>query len=115
MIRRSMFICLLCYAQISTIEAADRFFAYNQTTAADFTGVYLAPEGTTRWGPNEALNDKDKRWDSGERLIIRNASRSRFDLKLVDQTGRTCLKKGVDLTQDTTFDIRDDDLAACRR
>jgi hypothetical protein len=94
--------------------AADRFFAFNETTSTVFKGVYLAPAGTTNWGPNEALNDKDKIWDAGERLKINNASRGLFDLKLVDRAGRTCIKHGIDLRKDLTFDIRDQDLAACK-
>jgi hypothetical protein len=93
--------------------AADRFFGFNETTATVFTGVYLAPEGTNAWGPNEALNDKDKVWDAGERLPITGVVRGRFDLKIVDRGGRVCIKRGVDLTRDLTFDVRDGDLVDC--
>ncbi|MDR3529523.1 MAG: hypothetical protein P4L90_03040 [Rhodopila sp.] len=110
-----MLMLVLCGLPVPGAVAADRFFAYNETTATDFTGVFLAPEGTGQWGPNEALNDKDKRWDAGERLAIKSVSRGRFDLKVVDQAGHACVKHGLDLTKDTTFDIRDDDLATCRR
>ncbi len=95
--------------------AADRFFGFNETTSAVFTGVYLAPEGTVAWGPNEALNDKDKVWDTGERLPIKGVSRGRFDLKIVDRSGRVCIKHGLDLTRDLTFDVRDGDLANCKK
>jgi hypothetical protein len=93
--------------------AADRFFGYNETTATVFMGVYLAPEGTGSWGPNEALNDKDKVWDTGERLPIKGVGRGRFDLKVVDRAGRSCIKHGIDLTHDLTFDVRDGDLVDC--
>jgi hypothetical protein len=112
---RYVLLLMLCGLPMSGAAAADRFFGYNQTTATDFTGVFLAPAGTGKWGANEALNDKDKRWDAGERLAIKNASRGRFDLKVVDQAGHACVKHGLDLTKDTTFDIRDEDLAACGR
>jgi hypothetical protein len=95
--------------------AADRFFGYNETTATVFTGVYLAPEGTDAWGPNEALNDKDKVWDTGERLPIKSVAHGRFDLKIVDRAGLVCIKRGLDLTRDLTFDIRDSDLAGCAK
>ncbi len=95
--------------------AADRFFGYNHTTATDFTGVFLAPEGTVEWGRNQALNDKDHSWEAGERLPITGVARGRFDLKIVDRKGRVCVRHGVDLTKDTTFDIRDEDLATCER
>jgi hypothetical protein len=93
--------------------AADRFYGFNETTSTVFTGVFLAPAGTSAWGPNEALNDKDKIWDAGERLSIRGVSRGKFDLKVVDRSGRVCVKHGLDLTKDLTFDIRDHDLLDC--
>ncbi|MEA2740280.1 MAG: hypothetical protein QOH05_3587 [Acetobacteraceae bacterium] len=97
----------------SSVLAADRFLGFNETTATAFTGVYLAPAGTTAWGANQALNDKDKVWDFGERLTIKNLSRGTFELKVVDRSGRICIKHGIDLTKDTTFDIRDEDLRDC--
>jgi hypothetical protein len=100
---------------IPASAAADRFFGYNATTVTVFSGVFLAPEGSENWGPNEALNDKDKRWDAGERLAIKNASRARFDLKLVDQKAHVCIKHGIDLTHDATFEVRDEDLEGCQR
>lgn len=105
---------VLCSLPRLAGAAADRFFGFNNTTATNFTGVFLAPEGTAEWSPNEALNDKDKRWDAGERLVITAISRGRYDLKVVDGAGRTCIKHGVDLTKDTTFDVRDEDLAVCK-
>ncbi|MBV9250451.1 MAG: hypothetical protein JO227_14545 [Acetobacteraceae bacterium] len=93
--------------------AADRLVGYNLTSATDFTGVFLAPTGTTNWGANQALNDADKRWDVGERLVMRGISPGQFDLKVVDRKGRSCIKHGIDLTKDTSFDLRDEDLKAC--
>ena len=95
-------------------SAADRFFLYNLTTSTTFTGVYLAPAGSDRWGGNQALNDKDKEVDPSERLAIKDIARGRFDTKLVDPNGRTCIRRGIDLSRDTTFDIRDADLTDCR-
>jgi hypothetical protein len=93
--------------------AADRFFLYNLTASTTFTGVYLAPAGSGHWGDNQALNDKDKEVDSSERLQIKDIERGRFDVKVVDKAGRTCIKRDIDLGKDTTFDIRDSDLKDC--
>jgi hypothetical protein len=93
--------------------AADRFFVYNMTTNTTFTGVYLAPPGSDKWGGNQALNDKDKSLDPSERLALKRIARGTFDVKLVDRKGRVCIRHGVDLSHDTTFDIRDDDLKDC--
>jgi len=93
--------------------AADRFFVYNLTTSTEFTGVFLAPVGTETWGANQALNDKDKSLETSERLPLIGISRGKFDVKLQDRKGHVCVKRGVDLTRDTSFDIRDADLAGC--
>ncbi len=95
-------------------EAADRFYVYNNTTATELKGIYLAPAGTQKWGPNQTLNDKDHSLEVSERLPITGISRGRFDVKLEGENGRTCIKRGVDLSGDTTFDIRDSDLTDCR-
>jgi hypothetical protein len=94
--------------------AEQKFFAYNSTTRTDFTGVYLAPAGTQDWGPNQAQNDKDKSLDAGERLTLTGLSSGRFSVKLVDRAGRTCVLQSVDLTKDSSFQIRDGQLSDCR-
>jgi hypothetical protein len=93
--------------------ANPKLVLYNLTARTDFTGVYLAPPGTERWGPNEALNDPDKSLDSGERLVLKGRAPGRFDLKLVDRQGRTCVVRNIDLVGDNAFDIRDEALTDC--
>ncbi len=93
--------------------AGKKFFAYNMTTRTDFTGVYLAPAGTTNWGPNQALNDPDKSLDPTERLTLTNLEASHYDLKLVARDGHTCIIKDVDLTQKTSFEIKQAQLTDC--
>jgi hypothetical protein len=94
--------------------AADRFFLFNLTNATSFTGVYLAPVGTSDWGPNQALNDKDRAVDSGERLALKGIGRGRFDVRLESAKGLVCLKRNVDLVSDTSFDFREAELAGCK-
>jgi|HubBroStandDraft_6_1064221.scaffolds.fasta_scaffold612994_1 hypothetical protein len=57
--------------------AGQTFFAYNNTTRTDFTGIYLVPAGTQDGGPNQALNDKDESLDAGERLTLTGPSELR--------------------------------------
>ncbi len=70
---------------IQPVSAQGRkFFAYNNTTRTDFTGVYMAPAGSENWGQNQALNDNDsagfRRAPDAHRAIARHllgkASRS---------------------------------------
>ncbi|HXA26565.1 MAG TPA: hypothetical protein VNW90_30115 [Acetobacteraceae bacterium] len=91
-----------------------RFFAYNNTTRTDFTGVCMAPAGTENWGPNQALNDRDKSLDAGERLTLTGVAPGHFSVKLVERSGRTCILQGVDLTKEKSFDIRDQQISNCR-
>lgn len=107
--------CMMVAAGLATASpaAADRFFGYNNTTSTDFTAAFLAPAGSTEWGPDQTANDKDHAWDAGERLPFTGITRGRFDVKVVDRRGHVCVKRGVDLNSDTTFDIRDEDLAVC--
>jgi hypothetical protein len=93
--------------------AAERFFAYNETTNVTFTGVYLAPAGTAQWGPNQALNDKDKTLEPSERLALTSVGHGRYDVRVVDEKGRACVDRGVDLSGETSFEIKDEDLKEC--
>ena len=100
----------------SAAHAADaprpeRFFVYNLTSASDLNGIYLAPAGTTDWGANQALNDKDGQVEPTERLAIKGIGHGLFDVRAVTTKGHECVKKSVDLTRDTTFDIKDADMA----
>ena len=104
----------LCASAGWGAAAAERFFVYNLTTSTEFTGVFLAPAGTENWGANQALNDKDKSLETSERLPLSGISRGVFDIKLQDRKGHICVKHDVDLTRDTSFDIRDSDLVDCR-
>ncbi len=89
----------------------ERFFVYNLTSASDLNGIYLAPAGTTDWGANQALNDKDGQVEPTERLAIKGIAHGLFDVRAVTTKGHECVKKSVDLTLETTFDIRDADMA----
>ena len=94
-------------------RAADKFFVYNETTAATFTELYLAPAGTTRWGANQTLNDKDKTLEPSERLPLKGVKHETYDVKIHDQAGKTCVKTGVDLAHESSFVVRDEDLQHC--
>jgi len=105
---------LVCSAGAASVSVAAAPFAiYNETTDTVFVGVYLAPENTGNWGANQALNDKDHVLDTSERLLLNGIEPRRYDVKLVDRTGRSCMLKGVDLTRDRSFEISDQDLKDC--
>jgi hypothetical protein len=96
------------------LAAAEKFFAYDMTTRTDFKSVFLAPAGTQNWGPDQAANDKDHSLDTNERLTLTGITHGLYDVKLVDKKGRTCIVRGVDLTRERSFEIREKDLSGCR-
>ncbi len=69
---------------------------WNQTSK-EFKGVYLAPAGTTKWGPNQTDNDDDHAVSADERLKITGVAPGTYDVKLVDAAGRTCIVAGVEV------------------
>ena len=95
-------------------QAGDRFAAFNSTTGTTFSGVFLAPAGTTAWGPNQTLSEHDHTLEPSERLRLKGIAHGVYDVRLVDSAGHSCIKRGVDLTHETSFEIRESDLAACR-
>ncbi len=98
-------------ARAADAPRAERFFVYNLTSASDLDGLYLAPAGTIDWGPNQTLNDRDHQVEPTERLALTGIVHGLYDVRAVTTKGHVCVKTGVDLTHDTTFDIRDADLA----
>lgn len=87
-----------------------RFWNLTRNTISEF---YLAPAGTTNWGPNQCKNDKDGAVDTDERLRITDVSSGRYDAKLVDSTGRTCIVRNVNVEAGGIFTIDEKDLTSC--
>lgn len=108
-----LIVTLLYLCGFGSAFAEEKFFVYNLTTNKIFTGVYLAPAGSSEWSANQALNDKDKSLDPSERLLIKGFAHGKFDLKLVDKKNVTCIRRDIDLSKEATFDIRDTDLTNC--
>jgi hypothetical protein len=75
-------------------QAAEKMQFWN-LTANTVDQLYLAPAGTTTWGPNQCLNDPDKTVDADERLALKGLTPGRYDVKLHDVKGRSCLVKNV--------------------
>ena len=89
-----------------------RFWNLTQMRISEF---YLAPAGTTNWGPNQAKNDKDGVADPDERLNITGVQSGTYDIKLADKEGRTCMVKGVKVEAGQVFSIDEKELTSCNR
>ena len=106
----------LALALTSSLASAQtrptRFWNLTRHTISEF---YLAPSGTTNWGPNQCRNDKDGTVDSDERLRITGVSPGSYDAKLTDTSGRTCLVRNVKVEAGEIFSIEEKELTACAR
>lgn len=89
-----------------------RFWNLTRHTVSE---LYLAPAGTTNWGPNQCKNDKDGTVDADERLPITGISSGTFDAKLVDVSGRTCVIRDIKVEAGQIFSIEEKQLTACTR
>ena len=84
-------------------------------TGETLSEVALAPAGTTAFGPNQCINDKDGTVDFDENLLIKGVASGRYDLRLKDVHGRTCYARNVDVKTDATFSVRDKELVDCAK
>jgi hypothetical protein len=89
-----------------------RFWNLTRHTISE---LYLAPTGTTDWGPNQCKNDKDGTIDPDERLPITGTAPGSYDAKLKDVSGRTCLVRNIKLEAGVIFSIEEKDLTSCTR
>ena len=107
-------IVLLALAATSSAVLAQsrptRFWNLTQYTISEF---YLAPAGTTNFGPNQCKNDKDGTVDHDERLRITGVETGTYDAKLTDVKGRTCVVRNVKVETGQIFSIEENELTSC--
>ena len=87
---------------------------WNLTTAT-ISNFQLSPAGKDSWGPNQALNDKDKEVDHDERLRITGIEPGRYDAKVGYGDSRQCLVRDIEIKADAVFSIADKDLKDCNK
>ena len=113
--RRFVFLAFgltLASALASAQGRPPRFWNLTQGRISEF---YLAPPGTTNWGPNQAKNDKDGVVDPDERLNITGVAPGNYDVKLADLSGRVCVVHDVKVETGQIFSIEEKDLTSCNR
>jgi hypothetical protein len=87
-----------------------RFWNLTLETISEF---YLAPAGTTNWGPNQCKNDKDGTVDPDERLRITDIRAGTYDAKFKDVKGRVCLARNIKIELGEIFSLEQKDIASC--
>ena len=98
-----------------TVPAAAKDMLFWNETGHEFTGVFLAPAGSGRFGPNQTANDPDHSVSADERLKITATAPGRYDVRLTDKAGRTCLVWNVTVkgTGRVAFAIGEEQLTDC--
>jgi hypothetical protein len=87
---------------------------WNLTTAT-INNFQLSPAGKDAWGPNQALNDKDREVDHDERLRITGVTPGTYDAKVGYRDGRSCVARNIEIKADAVFSIADKDLKECNK
>jgi hypothetical protein len=97
-------------------DAAERMRFLNKT-AATVIELRLAPVGTENWGPNQTENDADRAVDADEGLNLKGIAPGRYDVRLVDKTGRACVVRDVEVKggRPYAFSLSEADLKECKK
>ena len=97
-------------------QAADHLAFWN-LTASTISNLQMAPAGTEAWSANQCANDPDGVVDADERLKLTGIAPGRYDVKLTQKSGRTCIVRGVDVKSGGryAFAISEQDLKDCAR
>ena len=98
-------------AQAQTKRSGMRFW---NLTLYTLTTLQFSPPGQNAWGKNQCDNDDDKTVDHNERLRITGLTPGRYDARLADKIGRTCVVKDVDV-KDGVFSIEEKQLTSCQQ
>ena len=83
-------------------------------TLYTLTSLQFSPPGKDAWGKNQTENDDDKTVDHNERLRITGVTAGKYDAKLSDKIGRTCVVKDVEV-KDGVFSIEEKQLTSCQQ
>jgi hypothetical protein len=84
-------------------------------TANTIMSLQLSPAGKNDWGKNQADNDRDGSVDHDERLKITDTAPGVYDVKFVDETGRTCVVPNIEVRTGAIFTIEERSLKGCTK
>jgi len=108
-------ICLALLSLPVLLMAQGKGIRLWNLTTSTISGFQLSPAGTSDWGPNQTLNDKDKEVDHDERLRITGVAPGRYDAKVSYRDNRQCMVRDIEIKADAVFSISDKDLKDCNK
>jgi len=105
---------VLLLAGTGALFAQGKGVRFWNLTSSTISGFQLSPAGKNEWGPNQTLNDNDKKVDHDERLRITGVEPGRYDAKLTYRD-RQCVVRDIEIKADAVFSIMDKDLKDCTK
>jgi hypothetical protein len=93
--------------------AKDKPTRFWNLTMYTVNNLQLSPAGKNEFGPNQCKNDKDGTVDHDERVAVNGVTAGRYDVKLADNSGRSCLVKNVEVKPGAVFVIEEKQLTDC--
>src|SRR5262245_64284782 len=115
--RYEPFVGLLLLAASSSYAVAQerKGIRFWNLTRYTITQLQLSPAGEEAWGPDQCKNDRDGTIDHDERLRMSGVEPGRYDVKLSDKSGRTCIVRDIDVKNEAVFSIEEKQLIDCRK
>lgn len=112
--RRAVLLSLGLFAAATATARAETLKFWNLTENT-ITQLQLAAPGTDKWGKNQCLNDNDKTVSSDERLKLSDVTPGRYDVRIKDKKGRTCVLRNVELKggEPYAFSVSEQEMKAC--
>ena len=97
------------------VAAEGKGIRFWNLTSSTIKQLYLSPAGQDAFGSDQCAGDPDGALDHDERLKLPTLAPGRYDLKLVDTSGRVCLVRNVLVETNKVFSVQDKDLTDCRQ
>jgi hypothetical protein len=111
---KAIALAVFILASIATAALAKDTRFWN-LTANTITSLQLSPAGKNAWGPNQADNDRDHTVDHDERLKITDTAPGMYDVKFIDNRGRTCVVPNIEVKTGAVFTIEEKNLKDCAK
>jgi hypothetical protein len=110
----ALFISIAPGMRASSVSAEDsKGIRFWNLTLHTITELRMSPAGENRWGPDQCQNDRDGTVEHDERLRITGISPGRYNVKLTDQTGRSCIVRYIEVKAGAVFSIEEGQLTDC--
>jgi len=115
MMRWALASVVLLLAGAGELAAQGKGIRFWNLTTDTVSSFQLSPAGKNSWGPDQAINDKDKEVDHDERLRMTGIEPGRYDAKVGYRDKRQCLVRDIEIKADAVFSIMDKDLKECSK